>query len=539
MENNITGIIKQAIKHFDVKVSQSGIDKFFLSHPYYPSMKCISDAFKKWNIEHYPLKLDIDEIKELRTPYIAHMNHYGGQFALVYKTDKGKVIYTIGGRKKDIESFDSFASKLSGAVILMNPDEKSKENGYLKKRQKEILEGLILPLVVVLVVFLLVYNLFFNLGTFNGVLWRKLVVTKLMGSFASLMLVLHEFKVYNSITYKLCHFNSKTDCNAILNSNASKVFGWLNWADVGLVYFIGSLVSLSAIGDSSGLGAISILSIIAITYSFYSIYYQAFKIKKWCLLCLFVQVVIITEFLLVIFNLSSFNLSFVDAVQVVLYFSLTTVLYILIKAYLLKNNDLTTTNRLYQKIKKSLDIFMYLLKKSQYVSIPINENSLIFGNLHAPVTITAFLNFHCSTCSLAFHELIMLLHSSEDVKLIFVFVVTDANPEITKLINLIYYKYRSEGQQSVLAILEKRFSSNPEYKKSLRQLIDERQYENVFQLIAEENNNLTDQCKVFGTPTIFVNGYKLPAQYGSADLEFFIYDISKMEIENKKQEAKV
>lgn len=46
-----------------------------------------------------------------------------------------------------------------------------------------------------------------------------------------------------------------------------------------------------------------------------------------------------------------------------------------------------------------------------------------------------------------------------------------------------------------------------------------------------------DISEAIGTPTIFVNGYKYPKQYEYSDMEYYIDELKKLNMESKRQEA--
>jgi len=480
MENNVITVVEQAIRHYKIKVTKSGIKNYFLSHPYYPSFKCISDAFEKWNIEHYPLKLNINELKELRSPFIAHINSLGKQlFAFIYEIKGDDILYSVDARKKLLEPLDSFSSKFTGAIIFLKPDKKSFEYEYRQNRQKEMLDNLILPFGILIISVWFLSNIILHWSTVNTVFLWKLIVIKALGLFTALLLVLKEFKISNSILNKFCNISPKTDCDALLNSNAAIIYGWINWADAGLIYFTGSLLCLSSIQAIPDLGILPVLSIIAIPYPLYSIYYQAFKVKKWCPLCLLVQAVIIAEFIYVILNLSSVSISVIGIFSDLLYFSIITGFYMLFKVYLIEKQNLTTINYSFQLFKRNPKLFIKLLQESDFNQIIINENSLIFGNPDAPVTITAFLSFNCKYCKSAYKDLMSIVKASNNVKLLLVFLVKHDSPEFMDLIDQIYYIYKSQGQQKAMAVIENWYSSKN--KGVLQRLYDEHKYENVSQ----------------------------------------------------------
>jgi len=61
-EDNVVAVIYKAVKHYRIRVSITSIRDYLHRHPYYPSLKSVCDAFTRWNIDYYPLKLTGNEI---------------------------------------------------------------------------------------------------------------------------------------------------------------------------------------------------------------------------------------------------------------------------------------------------------------------------------------------------------------------------------------------------------------------------------------------------------------------------------------------
>lgn len=284
-EENVVFVLQKAISHFKIKVTATTIKEFLLAHPYYPSLKSVCDALNKWKVENYALNLELDEIKDLEMPFIAHFKISGGQLAFVEKNENDNVSYFISGNKEIIETFENFAEKLSGAVVVMEAGESSGEKGYRQNRQNEILNKGLLPFGIITLAIFAIFNLISgidsgNTSFYTGFRFWGLLSTNILGLTASVFLVLHELKISIPISDKICGFSSKTDCDTVLSSNASGIFAWINWADVGLIYFTGTIIYLLGINDSSSLGILALTSILALPYPVFSIHYQAFKVKK-------------------------------------------------------------------------------------------------------------------------------------------------------------------------------------------------------------------------------------------------------------------
>lgn len=535
-EDNTVFVLQQAIRKFKIKVSDSSIKEFLLAHPYYPTLKSVCDALKKWGIEHYPLKLEIAEIKDLEIPFIAHFNNLGGELVFVEEIRNGEVKYVSQKGESQIESFEKIAEKFFGAVVLIVPGQKAGETNFRQNWQNKILNHSLLPIGIVTVFLFFLFILFSspNLGAHTGFIFWGLIFTKSIGLIASIFLILHEFKIYTSIGSKLCGFSSKTDCNMVLASNASQLFGWLNWADAGLIYFTGTFLYLIS-STTSSFWWLAAISAISLPYPVFSIYYQSVRLKKWCPFCLLVQLVLITEVFILFPAFQKYLFSATDLLRLATVFMLSATVWIFFKAYHKRSLEFERENYSFLKLKRNPNTFLALLKSNDYLDVPINDKSLILGNPGAPVTLTAFLSFHCSPCASAFRKLKELLNNCSEVKINAVFLVLD-DEKTSKAIDTLYYLNAMKGTDKALDFLEQWYSLPKQAKK---QLFDETvlpdQYK-VAEDVRNKNNQFYIMPQITGTPTIFVEGYKLPEPYEYSDLEYYIEDIKQL-TKGKRQEA--
>ena len=282
-EDNTVSVIQRAIRHFRISVTKSSVKEELKSHVNYPTFKSICDTLNEWKIEHYPLKYQPEEMKELTAPYIVHFNGGGGHLAFVSRIRNERVTYYDSYNSKRETGFKEFTEKCSGAVILLNPDEKSGEKDYRRKWQDELISNSILPVsifLVLLFIILAVINSFVTGSTFVDTTKAILLLTKLTGISLSVFLILHEYEVGFSFTEKLCHLNKATNCNTVLNDKASKIFGWFGWADAGFVYFTGCFLFLLLGSRVDDYSLMAILSALSLPYPVFSIYYQGLYLRN-------------------------------------------------------------------------------------------------------------------------------------------------------------------------------------------------------------------------------------------------------------------
>jgi uncharacterized membrane protein len=538
-EDNVVFVLRKAVKHFKIRVTETTVKSYLLAHPHYPSLKSVCDALTKWNVENYPLNLELEEIKALEMPFIAHFKAGGGQLVFVEEIINGQVVYFLSGNKRIEENFEKFSEKLSGAVVVFEAGKDSGEKEYRQLRQNEILSKSLLALGIISLVVWAVFIFISNTGGTayqSGYLFWGLLATKIIGLTASVFLVLHELKVHTLLADKICGFSSKTDCDTVLSSNASRVFGWINWADAGIIYFTGSLLYLAGINESSSLWVLAIISALALPYPVFSIYYQTFKSKKWCPFCLVVQGVLVAEFILLFPVLFQVNISIIQLLQFGVSFLIPAGIWFLFKAY---RNTIQEHNKVrysYLGFKRNPEIFRFLLKNNGQKVTPITQDSLVLGNPDAPVTLTAFLSLYCNPCANAFKELKELLENCPELKINAIFSVYE-DEESKKLINTLYHIYRNKGQVQTADFLYKWYTIPKQNRKILCEKEQLPDGFDITEIVSVENKKLFEEYKVAGTPTIFVNGYKYPKQYEYSDIEFYIDELKKLNMESKSQEA--
>jgi uncharacterized membrane protein len=526
-EDNTVSVIQRAVKHFKIPVTKSSVKEALKSHPYYPSFKSICDTFNDWEVEHYPLKYQPEELKELTAPYIVHFNGGGGQLAFVSKIRNKRVTYYDSYNSKQETDFQKFIERCSGAVILLNPDEKSGEKDYRRKWQDEVISSAVLPVSVFSVLLFIVLAVINSLGTGSMLVDTTkalLLLTKTAGLTLSVLLVLHEFEVRLSLIEKLCHLNKATNCNIVLNDKASKVFGWFGWADVGFVYFIGCLLFLLQGEGSGNYSLLAILSAVSLPYPVFSIYYQGFVLKKWCPMCLGVQLILIVEFILLLPRFSNLNFSFNSISAFIMTSLVTGIIYTLVIMYIREKMSNKMHYFKYLGFKKNPDVLKTLLLNQKNYEIPVTETSLVFGKRDSSIKITVFLSLQCSHCARAFEKIRDILKSDDEVSINIILITSD-----TKILNTLYHYNRLNMDEEALSLLDQWYGMDSYSRSKVSETLCIPEVDDISKEVSNENLELYKSYNVIGTPTFFVNGYLLPRQYEIDDIKYFTEVFSRKE----------
>ena len=125
-----------------------------------------------------------------------------------------------------------------------------------------------------------------------------ILLLKAVGLLASFVLVLGTLDA--PVFRRFCPRNPMFDCKRVIDSPAGMVLGRVHTADLGVLYFAGTLLALLVSAFTPGFYHqvlyLGILNLFTLPYTFFSVAYQVFKGGKGCALCLIVQAVFWLEF---------------------------------------------------------------------------------------------------------------------------------------------------------------------------------------------------------------------------------------------------
>lgn len=132
----------------------------------------------------------------------------------------------------------------------------------------------------------------------NEQLCVLILLLKVVGLLASFVLVLGTLDA--PVFKRFCPRNPLFDCKRVIDSPAGMVLGLVHTADLGVLYFAGTLLVLLLSAFTPGFYYqvlfLGILNLFTLPYTIFSVAYQVFKVGKGCALCLIVQAVFWLEF---------------------------------------------------------------------------------------------------------------------------------------------------------------------------------------------------------------------------------------------------
>jgi len=386
----------ELVSNLKIKITKTSLRKAFLEHPEATSLAGLSDVLNEFHIPNIATRLSINQLEEIPLPAIAYFDGGGGTYITLLTVNDGFVEWkhTIDGIIK--ESFQSFLHKWSGITLLVEANEKSRERNFEANRRKEILSNLRLPVISTGIFIITAIILINQKSIINPYVFYSFLLTKVAGVLMSGMLVGYSFDSSNIFLRKVCQLSSKTGCSPVLNSSGAKFLRWLSWAEIGLIYFTSGLLYL-LIATDNALNILALLALIAVPYTGWSIYYQAFKIKRWCPLCLGVQAVLISEAIIAYKN--GINLPINSLWIGIVIFLFISISWIFLSDILKKAITAEPLHIQLQRLKFSSSYIQTIFTQETFLPSFFEEMEVIKRhNSKATDTITIVLNPLCGSC---------------------------------------------------------------------------------------------------------------------------------------------
>ncbi len=524
--DNITAVLNILVKNLNIPVTRQSISDELQKHPDHSSLLAISDLLNNWHVPNAAYELSYDELvsAEVPTPFIAYFSRK--EFAVIHQLDdRGATVSNERWNHHNLTT-DDFKRLYSGSVLVAEKEDTSGETDYAKKQTKQTLEDARIPFVVISSLIILFTFLLLQSGYLASFNWQigLLTLFKTAGLTTAVLLLVQSIDTNNPLIQKLCGGDNNKNCNAILSSKAAKITDSLSWSEVGLFYFAGTwLVLLFNSGHTPIIQMLAILNVLSLPYTVYSIYHQWRVAKQWCVLCCTVQGLLWLEFFAFLPALTQpIQLPAMrEWASIIMGMAIPVIAWVFIKPYLLLSKQITPLKNQLRTFKYNSELFQKLLNEGVKYSLPAEEHSLVVGNREAENIITMVSNPFCQPCAKA-HKGLEWLNERSDVKLQVIFsTANDENDPKTQVATHLLSLQQNRDDKSL--------------KKALDDWYDQKQknydaWAKEHPLAEKTNSSEALQvnqawCKmteIKGTPTLFINGRKLPQNYQPEDLKYFI-----------------
>lgn len=516
--DNICDVTYMFLMALDVKVNKSSLENSLKNHPLALSMLSIVDYFSEIDLEYQTNHVDKYEFcsKNNLRPFIADFAMQQGKFALVHSILDGIVTFSNDRFKKKSVPAEIFSHTWGGNILTANPDINSGEKNLNRNKVLYIANKMVLPLLIVVIATVLIC--IYISKPFNSYNLMHALL-EIVGVTLSILLVTHKMNSDNKLLKIICGGGTESGCNSILESNQAQITEWLSWAELGLYYFVGTLLSTAIFPHS--LGSLALLAMMSFPITIYSIIYQ-YKTKKWCVLCCLVQFVLLSEGLIYLKEINRISSFWPSNIPLFLCcFILPVLIWNELKP-LLKGferlKDLDQENNLF---KYNDDLFGQLLISQEHHIVTNRLLPVVIGNPIAENTITIISNPNCAPCKKAHQFIDAWIRTNKNIRIKILFL-NDANEQ--KIETKVAQNIMALSLKNDVGFVEDAMRDWYENQADFNRWIA-RYAVKIPETVKNAIQYQKDWCKTANityTPTVLINGYKLPMPYKISDLKYLV-----------------
>lgn len=530
MKDTLSFLVQSLLQKNKIKVDREELNFQIQSHPSYPSLHAITGVLTHFNIDHLALRVPIDAntLSQLPNSFIAQLkfDNTTDLVLVIRKGNKYKAI--LNNKKSKTLTTTDFLQEFTGILVGVEPDD-TKPNNRLTTT------NFIKPLLVTAI---LLFNILFFYSNPN-LTETFYFLTTLTGVIISYLIIQHDLGLDSKIIDKICSQESKTtNCNAVLNSKGATFYKNVKLSDISLIYFISiSTASLLLSITNHSFKSLYIISLIASPVVFYSIYYQLKISKNWCVLCLGIVSVLITQILFFFYTTYNFlSLSFDQILIISFSFVIITSFWLFTSSKLKLEQDYKKLKIESNKFKRNFDLFNTLLSQSPIINTVLpNTPEIILGNKNASLSITVITNPFCGHCK-SVHTLVesLLKTYHNNLNITIRFNINTSNPESNGVLvsSRLLELFHNEGELECLKAMHDIYTNLD--AKSWLTTWNTSDNSEIYKDILEAEYNWCLDNNINFTPEILVNGQSYPKAYNRSDLTYFIEDLNEV-YSNKSQ----
>jgi protein-disulfide isomerase len=515
------------VKELNIPVTKTSIKLEFEKHPQQHSLLAINDVLNTFGINNAAYEIETKQLDNEFCPFIAHLSRNNGEFVIVKQLSADKVLVSGQTLKTEQLPRADFDAAYDGSILIADAEDASGEADYQQNRRKEIIESLKVPFIAASLLAASLLYVLQNQDRVSSLSWTVVIwgILKSIGLLISILLLVQSLDANNSFIQRLCTSGKNLNCNAILKSKAANVTEGLSWSEVGFFYFSSTTLILLFYGSSlSVLQSLALFNLLCLPYTFYSVYYQYKIAKQWCVFCSGIQALFWLEFF------TSFHLlllpviwpSFTQIAGMLILFILPVAAWVFLKPFLKAKQEAESARQQLSIYKNNAELFNKVLVSQKQQVQPDDDFAIVLGNNEPKKVITIVSSPTCPPCSKAHQLLENWLNKDESLQLRVIFSVLPAEQESVKykvIRHLLALK--SAPGQMLKQAMHTWYGQKEENVESWIAKFPAPQEQEPDGILAKQQQ-WCDSVGINFTPTVFINGYKLPDPYHLEDIKYLI-----------------
>lgn len=286
--DNTSIVLYHYLRALSVKVSRSTVSRL-LDTPMGNSMRGISDALDALHIKNevYQLPPSPDYFLQLDAPFITMLQVSKNPFCVVTKRDDFIVEYNNSEGEKRCIKIDTFLKKWTGTVLFGETTEGTPSDSfYIWRNICYCLLKYKVIITIFLVVALSLSSVWQQDASPTFIAYLGILAVGILVSVA----ILYKEQINERFFERFCHIGKAVDCNKVLHSKGASIAG-ASLGELSLLYFT-TLFFFCTIRPTDSYSIAFVCSAVALCFTFYSVIYQIFILRKGCMLCMLINIAV-------------------------------------------------------------------------------------------------------------------------------------------------------------------------------------------------------------------------------------------------------
>ena len=485
-----------------------------MSHPDYPALISLIDLLDRGNMAYRAIRETGLGKSNLNYPLLAHGSNEGLEYLSIID---------------DSKDWDEKRQSAEWTGILVYPEKGAHWNtdGNIQYVRQERIDKNTSTTFMLAGLGLFIRSIF----QFPHILYNIFGFFPLFGVAISLSAFSVEHGFQNQMTKKFCGTGIADGCEYIAKSKYARGIAGITPADASVIYFCIQFMTYLAACLNPHFFPISILlSFAALPSVVWSIYIQAFKVKAWCPLCIAISTIIVLQGVAAcfIFEADIYNVEIADFLF--LCFLLGIIFFVVkraIKANIQNKIRLTELN----KWKADAKLFAQRWSQEQPIAPVSSGNQLVIGDAGAPFEFLIVCNPYCVPCAKAHRQLDKLLSKFPrklKIQIVLYFNPNDDNDDRKMAASSILQKAASVSGNVQLQTMIADWFTCMNFKVWNDKWTPDPTID-VSSMLHLHGQWVSSHNITF-TPTIFLNGRKIPQLYSIEDFDILMPQLSETDL---------
>lgn len=521
--NMAKNLFLQACEVLHIPHTKFFTNRTFNGHPYKYTLFGLSRMLEEYGVETSGVRFSDKKaaLDDLQTPFVAQVS---GDLVVVKSITDMDVTYQWYDETVNVPH-EQFLHQWSGVALLMALTDHAGEPHFKEHHRAEQLEhskfwlatGCVAAILCIVAVHRAAH---FMLPTFHlplFIIGLSLFIFNLTGLYLSYLLLLRQLKVSSDVADRLCNLLKHSTCTDLLDTPASKVAFGISWSEMGAAYFGINATALLLLPES--FPVLGLFSFAALGYTIWSFWYQHFRAHTWCALCLLVQAVFIlqaitflTYLLIARENHSSLFLLNLSFVTIPLSYLAATLIIHLLLSVISKARQADEWRSNFRNFKLKREVFDSLLHQENHYEVEATSH-IRFGNPDAPYLLTILTNPYCNPCAAMHTRMSGIQQTDCCVEMVF----SSFGKEYDRVCHLMIAAYQQLGAERALKLYEEWYAGGKTKQEAFFDGLGLDTEADAVLAEYAQHKAWRDQTGFSATPTLLVNGYRMPATYQMED----------------------